>query len=117
MKRALMIAFMTVVSLGSSPTAGVAAPLKLKGGVFSPEAGVLCDKDIFCADEQGISMALTKMYLGEKAQKKLLEMGEFDTTIFTLTNGVRCEAKTRKCTISKLDNKVDAAHTRALFGN
>lgn len=99
------------------PCSSEPARVQLKGGVFSPEAGVLCDKDIFCADEQGISMALTKMYLGEKAQKKLLEMGEFDTTVFTLTNAVRCEAKARKCTISKLDDKVDAAHTKALFGN
>lgn len=117
MKGTSMMALVTVVSLEFTAASGVAGPLQLKGGVFSPKAGVVCDKDLFCADEQGISMALTKMYLGEKAQKKLLEMGEFDTTTFTLTNGVRCEAKARKCTISKLSTKVDAAHTKALFGN
>jgi hypothetical protein len=52
-----------------------AKSVQLKGSVYSPEAGVICDKKGgFCADSQGIAVALTKMYLGEKAEKKLLEM-------------------------------------------
>ena len=93
----------------------IAAPLK--GSVTSPEPGIICDKKAsFCADFQGISMAFTKQFLGEKAEKKLLAMGDFDMTTFTLTNGVHCEAKTQKCTVIKFSDKVDAAHTKALFG-
>jgi len=89
----------------------------LKGSVYAPEAGIICDKKGgFCADSQGISMAYTKQFLGEKAEKKLLDMGDFDMTTFTLTNGVHCEAKTQKCTVSKWSDKLDAAHTKALFG-
>ena len=78
----------------------------------------ICDEKAgFCADAQGISMGITKMYLGEKAEKKLLEMGDFDMTTFTLSNGVHCETKTHICTVSKFDNKIDAAHTKALFGS
>ena len=93
----------------------IAAPLK--GSVTSPEHGILCDKKAdFCADSQGISVAYTKQFLGDKAEKKLLSMGEFDMTTFTLTNGVHCDINAKKCTVSKYEDKVDAAHTKALFG-
>jgi hypothetical protein len=96
---------------------GLSLAAPMKGAVSSPEPGILCDqKGGFCADYQGISMAYTKQFLGEKAEKKLLDMGDFDMSTFTLTNGVHCEAKTKKCTVSKLSDKVDVAHTKALFG-
>jgi hypothetical protein len=91
----------------------------LKGAVYSPEPGILCDKKAgFCADSQGISIAFTKQFLGDQAEQKMIEISRenFDPTTFTLTNGVHCEAKTQQCTISKFDSTVDAAHTRALFG-
>ena len=96
---------------------GLSFAVTLKGSVTSPEPGIICDKKAgFCADSQGISMAFTKQFLGEKAEKKLLAMGEFDMTTFTLTNGVHCDINAKKCTVSKYDDKVDAAHTKALFG-
>ena len=80
--------------------AGVAVAAPLKGAVYSPKAGVLCDKKAgFCADSEGISMALTKLYLGDKAEEKMMDMikevglENFDATTFTLTNGVHCETK------------------------
>ncbi|MFZ4478979.1 MAG: YcgJ family protein [Rhodoferax sp.] len=98
--------------------------VQLKGSVYSPEAGVICDKKGgFCADSQGIAVALTKMYLGDKAEKRLMDMirpepgvQDFDTTTFVLTNKVACDCKARNCKVSKLDDKIDAAHTKALFG-
>jgi hypothetical protein len=118
MKRVLLMALVTVVALGCSVASGVAGQKMLKGSVYSPEAGTLCDKKGgFCADEQGISVSITKMYLGDKAEKRLLGMGDFDMTRFTLTNGVYCEVKIKKCTISKYEDKVDKAHTKALFGS
>lgn len=89
----------------------------IKGSVTAPMAGVICDKKAnFCADSSGISVALTKEYLGAKAEKKLMDMGSFDTSEFVLSNGVRCDTKAEKCTVSKINLTVDAAHSQALFG-
>lgn len=102
-----------------------AKEVKLKGSVYSPHPGVLCDKKGgFCADSQGIAVALTNMYLGDKAEKRLMDMirpepgvQDFDTTTFVLTNKVACDCNAKKCTVSKYETKTDAAHTKALFGN
>lgn len=107
----------TTLSLCLFSSLALAAPLK--GEVYSPEPGILCDKKAgFCADSQGISIAFTQQFLGDEAGQKMIEMSRenFDATVFTLTNGVHCEAKTQQCTVSKFDSTVDAAHTQALFG-
>lgn len=106
------------------PFGGHASEVKLKGSVYSPQQGVICDKKGgFCADEQGIAVALTKMYLGDKAEIKLMDtirpepgVQDFDKTTFVLTNKVACDCKAKVCKISKYENTVDAAHTKALFG-
>lgn len=109
----LFISLFVVTSSGFAAGAGKT----IKGAVTTPMAGVICDKKAnFCADSTGISVALTKEYLGDKAEKKLMDMGAFDTSEFVLTNGVRCDTKTQKCTVSKINQTVDAAHTKALFG-
>lgn len=58
-------------------------------GPHSPVAGVLCDKYI-CADEHGLSVALTTKYVGKKQGDKLAAAGQFDTTSFTF--GAVCSA-------------------------
>ena len=75
------------------------------------------------ADEQSIAVALTKMYLVDKAEKRLMvlirpEQGvqNFDASSFVLTNGVACDCKAKVCKFSKYDNKVDAGYTQALSG-
>ncbi len=93
----------------------------MAANVYSPAKGVLCDrKSSFCADSQGISMALTKEYLGAAAQHKLEKMiGEpstFDGSHYVMTNGVACDSKARICTKSKYDDSVEPMATRALFG-
>lgn len=70
--------------------------------LFSPEAGVLCDKKAgFCAESQGISMGLTQVYLGDKAQAKLLKVfgstDGVDMGSYTLSNGVHCESSEKQC--------------------
>lgn len=110
------LTLIALIALSSSAFAAGAGKT-IKGSVTTPMAGVICDKKAsFCADSTGISVALTKMYLGDKAEKKLMAMGEFDMSEFVLTNGVRCDTKTQKCAVSKIDQTVDAAHTKALFG-
>jgi hypothetical protein len=111
-----MILFLSL-AIASSVSFAAGAERTIKGSVTTPMAGVICDKKAkICADSTGISVALTKEYLGEKAEKKLMAMGDFDMSEFVLSNGVRCDTKTQKCTVSKWDQKVDAAHTKALFG-
>ena len=96
-------------------------PVTLKGAVYSPDPGAICDKKGgFCADYEGVSVALTKMYLGDKAEKNLMEQvskggKDFDATTFTMSDGIQCDAKAKQCK-DKLSGKPDAAHTRALFG-
>jgi hypothetical protein len=111
---ALLIAWLTADPLFAGP---------LKGAVSSPMAGVICDKKAgFCADAQGISMGLTKEYLGQMAEQKMMAninsagANNFDPSVYTLSNGVACKASTKTCTVSKWSEKVDKAHTQALFG-
>jgi len=122
MKHIIAGAALCLISVMTIPAQ--AKNVQLKGSVYSPEAGVICDKKGgFCADTEGLSVALTKMYLGDKAEKKLMDMMRtdpgvqpMDTTTFVLTNKVACDCKAKKCKVSKLDDKIDAAHTKALFG-
>ncbi len=61
--------------------------------VYSPSKGVICDKKSgFCADSYGISMGLTKDYLGQAAQNKLMGYKDLDTTSFAMSNGLFCDA-------------------------
>lgn len=111
-----------IVLLCLAPSLAMAA--KLKGSVYSPMAGVVCDKKAkFCADEQGISLGYTKEYLGQKAESAMMarinEAGgpsNYDLTWFAFSNGVDCKTKEKVCHVSKHSDKVDAAHTKALFG-
>jgi hypothetical protein len=97
------------------------AEQQLKGEVFSPEQGIICDKKSgFCADSEGISLGYTGEYLGKDAEGKFTKITssvkDFDTTSFVLSNGVLCDAKKKSCFTNKLDNIVDKPHTRAMFG-
>jgi hypothetical protein len=108
-------------ALFGSTGASASAPAPARGAVFFPGTGVLCDRKVgLCADEQGISMAFTQQYLGDAAQKKQMELmkkGGYNQTYFILSNGVACNTADKKCYVGEFDNRVDAVHTRALFGN
>lgn len=89
---------------------------------YYPE-GAICDrKSGFCADHMGVSVALTKLYLGEKAEKKLMaqikEVGteNFDATTFSMQGGLTCDAKIKTCWTNRYDKKVDVKATHTLFG-
>lgn len=92
--------------------------------IFYPKpGGVICDKKSgFCADNQGISIAITQMELGANAAKKLMDtinkvgLANFDATSFTMSNGLHCEIKEKKCITSKTTGRVDAKATTVLFG-
>ncbi|MFX1675517.1 YcgJ family protein [Paraburkholderia sp. A2WS-5] len=88
----------------------------------SPERGVLCDRYI-CANEKGISRALTEKYLGQRVAAKVFSQGDFDLTAFTFANGIFCDVKERLCrqdryygADGKRTGAVSGKYTRLLFG-
>jgi len=88
--------------------------------VYSPAKGVICDKKShFCVDSYGISMGLTKEYLGQKSVNKFNKMvgdiKNMDMTVFTLSNGLNCDTNKKICKKSKYDDNADAHWTRVLF--
>ena len=62
------------------------------GGLQSPACGVVCDPYI-CVNSDGISPALTRKYLGEKAAENLQSLQGYDPSEFTFANGVFCDVK------------------------
>lgn len=86
--------------------------------VFSPKAGVICDtKSKFCSDSNGISLGFTKEYLGEEASNIWLKRltDDFDTTVYTLSDGIFCDTNQKFCNKSKWDEKPDALITKRVF--
>ena len=89
---------------------------------YKPHA--ICDKKSgVCADSEGISVALTKRYLGDKAETKLMAeinkvgMQDFDPTWFTMSGGLTCKTKEKMCWTTRLQEKVDRKAMKTLFGN
>jgi hypothetical protein len=83
---------------------------------------VICDKlSGFCVDDQGISMAFTKMYLGDAAEARMLqhlrENPDLDTANYVLSNGVDCRSGERACMAERRGSAVEPRYTRHLFGN
>lgn len=85
--------------------------------------GAICDqKSGFCADFMGVSVALTKIYLGDKAKQKLMAeikkvgINDFDASTFTMRGGLTCDTKVKTCWTNRYDKKVDTKATKTLFG-
>jgi hypothetical protein len=105
------------VCISSMAASGWAATIEYK-------AHAICDKSAgFCADSQGVSVALTKMYLGDKAEAKLMAtiksvgINDFDATEFTMTGGLTCHTKEKLCWTTRLREKQDTKAMKTLFGN
>ena len=89
---------------------------------YKPHA--ICDKNAgFCVDFEGVSVALTKMYLGDKAEAKLmarikaLGLDDFDPTTFTMTGGLTCHTKEKLCWTTRLREKLDPKAIKTLFSD
>ena len=92
---------------------------KSHGSVYSPSQGIICDKKSgFCADSYGISLGYTKEYLGQKNQDIWTKRtsGDFDTSVFTMSNGIFCDTNNKQCYTNKFKDKVDHYFTNILFG-
>lgn len=103
-----------MLGLGALSTAALAGQVEYGQGVFSPEQGVVCDREgNFCADGTGISASWTDRYMGAEAARKL---GEYDTTEFVLHNGVDCVVADEKCTHNGKVDKVSKKIQKMVFG-
>ncbi|HFI5337044.1 TPA: YcgJ family protein [Serratia liquefaciens] len=104
--------------------AGLAQAQTRQGLLLSPHPGVLCDR-YFCADKEvGVSVALTRQYLGTAEAEKLVAQGEFDKTAFTYANGVFCDLAEKQCRSNRYfdaqghrSGEVLETETRLLFGD
>ena len=77
----------------SAMSAQARTPAKL----HSPASGVLCDRFV-CANDKGLSRALTETYLGKKAAaNEVFTSSNVDLTEFTFANGIFCDVKERLC--------------------
>jgi len=93
--------------------------------IYSPTGGVLCDKKAgFCADNQGIAMGLTALYLGKPAKAKLQKsFGDgvnLDLSEYTLSNGVHCVSGEQQCYKDRFyprtPDKKENTLTKQIFG-
>ena len=114
----LLAAALTFVVAGylraADPVAS-AGQVEYGQGVFSPERGVVCDREgNFCADGTGISASWTDQYMGSEAARNL---GEYDTTEFVLHNGVLCTVDTQSCATHGKMNKTSKKIQKMVFGN
>ena len=90
------LSLVSVLAVSVISTAAFANQAEYGSGVFSPERGVVCDREgNFCADGTGISASWTEQYMGAEAASNL---GEYDTTEFILSNGVDCVVLDQTCT-------------------
>lgn len=102
-----------------APTGVFADPAK---PLVAPSQGVLCDQYI-CANENGVSIDLTKKYLGEAVANTVSSQGDFDVTEFTFANGIFCDSKEKACHVDRYFNAdgsrsaVDPDSTAQLFGH
>jgi len=88
--------------------------------VFFPAPRVVCDrKSSLCADASGISMGLTRRYLGDAAQGKLQQsLGDgrdVDMGSYTLSNGVSCDTQAKACYTDRFKTQLDFETTKRLF--
>ena len=110
--RTLMALSLAAIAL--TAPAAIAGQVEYGSGVFSPEKGVICDREgNFCADGTGISASWTEQYMGAEAAHKL---GEYDTTEFVLHNGVDCIVADQKCTHNWKVDKASKKIQKMVFG-
>jgi hypothetical protein len=85
--------------------------------------GAICDrKSGFCADHMGVSLGITRLYLGEVAERNLMAeinkvgIQSFDASTFTMHGDLTCDVKVKTCWTNRYYKKVDAKATQILFG-
>lgn len=92
--------------------------------IFTPEGwtAAVCDRaEKTCFDREGISLGLTEEAFGADAAQKIgndigkIPEKDFDRTVFTMTGGVTCKTKEKRCYVDKWSDTVDERVTKLLF--
>ncbi|MGF1868965.1 YcgJ family protein [Photobacterium indicum] len=116
-KQLATLALLTILSGSVSAVATELTP-----HIYSPYKGVICDKKAgFCVDSYGISMAFTQEYLGDDAQKEIMKVIDsvgtknFDTTRYSLSNGVYCDSLKQGCFKSRFNDTREVKFSDILF--
>jgi len=113
MNRHALITAAVLTALLTLPAHAATGVMFKDGTVCDPHAG-------FCADSTGISTALTGMYLGADAERKLVarihDAGPtFDATRFTMSGGLTCWTSEHTCWTDRLRQKPHARANAELF--
>ncbi|MEI6538869.1 MAG: YcgJ family protein [Planctomycetota bacterium] len=105
---------LSFAALALTAATAFAGQVEYGSGVFSPERGVVCDREgNFCADGTGISATWTEQYMGAEAAHNL---GEYDTTEFVLHNGVECIVADQACNHHGKTDKASKKIQKMVFG-
>ena len=108
------LSLVSVLAVSVISTAAFANQVEYGSGVFSPERGVVCDREgNFCADGTGISASWTDQYMGAQAAH---DLGEYDTTEFVLSNGVDCVVLDQTCNDRGKVTKASKNIQKMVFG-
>ena len=103
-----------MLALGAISTAAFAGQVEYGDGVFSPEQGVVCDREgNFCADGTGISATWTEQYLGAEAARNIANA---DQSEFVLHNGVECIVADQACNHQGKTDKTSKKIQKMVFG-
>lgn len=116
MKKCTLLAFGIAIVI--SPMLAMA---KTAPALKSPEKNVLCDKYLCVSGKDGVSIELTKKYIGEKQASNIKLAGDFDKTQMTFANGIFCDTQEKKCHVDRYfengqRSKVSKKYTEILFG-
>jgi hypothetical protein len=107
------------VALSAAVMAFTAVPafagqIEYGSGVFSPEQGVVCDREgNFCADGTGISASWTEQFMGAEAAHNIANA---DQSEFVLHNGVECIVANQACLHHGKADKASKKIQKMVFG-
>lgn len=109
-----MTAALFLVTLVLTECAALAGQVEYGSGVFSPERGVVCDREgNFCADGTGISASWTEQYMGAEAAHNTARA---DQSEWIYHNGVECLLADQTCRHHGKVNKSSKKLQKMLFG-
>ena len=105
---------LSVAALAALSTSALAGQIEYGSGVFSPEKGVICDREgNFCADGTGISASWTEQYLGAEAAHNIANA---DQSEWVYHNGVECLLADQACNHHGKVDKSSKKIQKMLFG-
>ena len=108
------IVIASLAAFAAFTTTTYAGQVEYGAGVFSPERGVVCDREgNFCADGTGISASWTEQYMGAEAAHNIANA---DQSEWVYHNGVECILADQACRHHGNVDKSSKKIQKMLFG-